>query len=60
MVFGDIPCLRTPVLPTPVSPTLDQKVAFCLLIKKTAVCNILNINELLNIQNHDYYNILTH
>ena len=27
------PCLLTPISPTPVSPTLDQKVVFRLLIK---------------------------
>ena len=56
----DIPCSPTPVSPTPVSPTLDKKVAFRLLVKKTALCNILNINELLNIQHNNnttlYYN----
>ena len=39
------PCSPTPISPTPVSPTLDQKVVFRLLIK-TALCNVLNINEL--------------
>ena len=41
----DIPCS-----PTPVSPSLDQKVVFRLLVKKSALCNVLNINEALNIQ----------
>ena len=45
------------VSPTPISPTLDQKVAFHLLIK-TALCNVLNINELLNIQHNNTTTLL--
>ena len=31
----NVPLRHSIILPTPVSPTLDQKLAFCLLIKKT-------------------------
>ena len=34
ILVRDSPCSPTPVFPAPVSPTLDQKVAFCLLVKK--------------------------
>ena len=49
----DIPCSPTPVSPTPISPTLDRKVAFRLLIKNSSICNVLNINDLLNIQHNN-------
>ena len=54
----DIPGSPTPVSPTPVSPTLDEKVVFRLLII-TALCNVLNINELLNIQYNNNTTITT-
>ena len=40
MLSRDIPCSPTPVL-----PTLDEKVVFHLLVK-TVLCNVLNIDEL--------------
>ena len=49
----DIPCSPTPVSPTPISPTLDKKVVFRLLIKNSSICNVLNINDLLNIQHNN-------
>ena len=51
----DVPCLPTSVPPTPISPTLDQKVAFHLLIKEIILAlpsTILNINALIGTHHH--------
>ena len=50
----DIPCSPTPIL-----PTLDQKSGVSPTCKKkTAVCNVLNMDELLNIQYHNNRTLL--
>ena len=51
----DSPCLPTSVPPTPISPTLGQKVVFHILIKEIILAlpsTILNINALIGTHHH--------